>query len=85
MKNKCCATAWCALNADAQIKAEPVMGIVQSSLAPISIIPKHSGMTSAKRPAAGFGLITRNTSKSNIVALAHCGAAPCHSSSLTRR
>lgn len=82
---KCYATAWCALNADAQIKSEPVMGIVQSSSAPISIIPKHSGMTSAKRPAAGFGLITRNTSKSNIVALAHCGAAPSHSTSLTRR
>lgn len=27
-------------------------------------------MTSAKRPAAGFGLITRNISKSNTVALA---------------
>lgn len=32
-------------------------------------------MTSAKRPVAGFGLITRNTSKSNIVALAHCRAS----------
>lgn len=85
VQTKSCATAWRALNADAQIKAEFVMGIVQSSSAPISIIPKHSGMTSAKRPAAGFGLITRNTSKSNIVALTHCGAAPCHSSSLTRR
>lgn len=57
----------------------------QSSSAPISIIPKHSCMTSAKRPATGFGLITRNTSKSNIVAPAHCGTAPCHSSSLTKR
>lgn len=53
---------------------------VKPSSAPISIIPKHSGMTSARRPAAVFDFIIRNTSKSNSVALAQFGAVPCHSS-----
>lgn len=42
-----------------------LMHTLKLSTVPISIIPKRSGMTSAKRPAAGFGLITRNISKLN--------------------
>lgn len=58
------------IHADGDFFAVPgvlwrLMHTLKLSTVPISSIPKRSGMASAKRPAAGFGLITRNISKWN--------------------
>lgn len=75
MQTGCGAPARCAASADAQITAELVVGPVQSSSAPISVAPKHSGMIICQE-ACRRG---RPHHQELLRGKQRCGPAPCRS------